>query len=217
MSTKTDDDGTKTRRDIANSLNKPPLKSGIRVREGRAYLPISYVEMALDVIFGPLGWQTRNFQTNTVINEVCGSVELWVRDPESGEWVVKTGAGAVQIQLAKGSDVLNVANKIKTCMEYGYPHLLSDCLRNAALKLGKHLGRDLARKQEDRETYTEIIVDYSQKFRDAIASLTTAEDVKIAWNTLNVNVRQFDEVKEIYKAKMRDLERKHLEGGGTDE
>jgi hypothetical protein len=200
----------KTRADIANSLNKPPLKSGIRARNGKSYLLISYVEKGLDLIFGPLGWQTRNFTHSTVVNEEVGSVELWVRDPESNEWIVRIGAGAVLIQTKAGSGVLDVGSKITNCMEAAMGHLLADCTKNAAMKFGKHLGRDLSRKIEDVETYSALIQEYSEKFRSAISSLTSHEDVKTAYGTLPPSIRQFDEIQEVYKAKQRDLERMHL-------
>jgi len=210
MSTEIENKG-KTRADIVNSLNKPPLKSGIRVRDGRAYVLISTVEKGLDILFGPFGWEMENFTYQVVVNEMVGSVDLLVKDPESEKWIRRVGTGAVMIQLRKGSSVLDVGSKIPNCMESGMGHLLSDCLKNAAAKLGKHLGRDIGRKDEDKEQYTAIIQEWSDRLRSAMASLTSAEDVKVAFNTVPASIRAFDEIQDVYKAKQRDLERNHLQ------
>jgi hypothetical protein len=213
MSMNDDTEIAKTRRDIANMLRKPPSKGSIRERNGRKYIPISFIEADLDLIFGPFGYQWRNYQHNTIVNEEVGSIELWIRDPESGEWIARVGAAAAMITLKQGSTAVDVQSKQMNAMETSFPHLKSDCKRNACQELGKRFGRDLARKLADVETYTDAIASYGESFRSAIASLNSAEDVKIAWNTLKPEMRQFDDIIEIYKTKMRDLERMHLKGG----
>jgi len=212
-----DEESAKTRRDIANMLRKPPSKSAIRERNGHKYIPISFIEADLDLIFGPFGYQWRNFQHNTIVNEEVGSIELWIKDPESGEWIVRVGAAAAMITLKQGSTAVDVQSKQMNAMEASFPHLKADCKRNACLDLGKRFGRDLSRKSQDVETYTDAIAAYGESFRSAIASLSSAEDVTIAWNTLKPEMRQFDDIREIYKSKMRDLEKMHLKGGKTDE
>lgn len=216
MSMKNEDvESAKTRRDIANMLRKPPSKSAIRERNGRKYIPISFIEADLDLIFGPFGYQWRNFQHNTIVNEEVGSIELWIKDPESGEWIVRVGAAASMITLHKGSIAVDVQSKQMNAMETSFPHLKADCKRNACLDLGKRFGRDLARKAEDVETYTDAIAAYGESFRSAIAPLTSSEDVKIAWDALKPDLRGFDDIREIYKTKMRDLEKMHLNGGNA--
>jgi hypothetical protein len=118
------------------------------------YLPISFIEMTLDEIFFGL-WQTKNFKTEGIANEIVGSIELWYFHPVAKTWICRIGAGAVQVQMKskeKGGDgdITNIRNKITNTLTKDYPHLKADCFRNAALSIGKTFGRDLNRKFEDQ-------------------------------------------------------------------
>jgi hypothetical protein len=123
------------------------------------YLPISFLEMTLDEIFFGL-WQTRNFTTRTIANEVVGEIELWVFHPTAKTWMCRIGAGAVQVQMVskeKGGsgDIGDISQKIVNTLTKDYPHLKAECFRNACLSLGKTFGRDLNRKFDDQ--YSPII------------------------------------------------------------
>lgn len=111
------------------------------------YLPISFLEMELDQIYFGL-WETRDFKTTVIGNEIAGTLTLRVYHPVANVWIERTGAAATMIRTAAGMPP-TADNKIKNAIEMDYPHLLSDCFRNACLHLGKRFGRDLNRKYAD--------------------------------------------------------------------
>ena len=111
------------------------------------YLPISFLEMNLDELFFGL-WETKDFKTSVIGNEVVGSITLRVFHPIAQIWIERTGAAATMIRTAKDMPT-TAENKIKNALEMDYPHLLADCFRNACLHFGKRFGRDLNRKYVD--------------------------------------------------------------------
>lgn len=179
-------------RGIADMLSrKPPAKSIHKSPSGNAYMPISYIEATLDRVFGPMGWQHRNFRHETVLNEVVGSIELWVRDPESREWICRIGAASQSIQMRKDTDFTDPRNKIPNALEKGFPSLKSKCISNAADSLGKVFGRDAGRKPETVETYSQ-----AEETRAHAAFLTLCMDgeadivtLESAYNQLPFEVR----------------------------
>ena len=112
------------------------------------YLPITDVEMTLDRMFQGL-WQTRNFTQQVVANEIIGHIELGVFHPVLRDWIWRTGAASVMIQQSKGSDITDIGAKIKNTLVKDFPHLKTECVKNAARSLGKIFGRDLNRNDED--------------------------------------------------------------------
>ncbi|MEW6006144.1 MAG: hypothetical protein AB1695_12600 [Stygiobacter sp.] len=137
-------------------LHKEPNKNEIRYNKysNSNYLPISFLEMALDEMFFGL-WETTNFTTKTIVNEEVGSLELRVFHPVAKMWITRVGAGAVMIQQKAESEITDIGAKIKNTMTKDYPHLKAECFRNACLSLGKSFGRDLNREFQDQ--YTPII------------------------------------------------------------
>lgn len=126
------------------------------------YLPISYMEMTLDEIFFGL-WQTKNFKTEGIANEIVGSIELWYFHPVAKTWLCRVGAGAVQIQFEAEYEIMpdgtrkklktnitDISKKITNTLTKDYPHLKAECFRNACLSLGKTFGRDLNREFDDQ-------------------------------------------------------------------
>jgi hypothetical protein len=145
-----------------NFLHKEPsskeTKKNAQANDSE-YLPISFLEMTLDEIFFGL-WQTKNFKTEGIANEIVGSIELHYFHPVAKTWLCRVGAGAVQVQMKskdKGGDgdITNIRNKITNTLTKDYPHLKADCFRNACLSIGKSFGRDLNRKFDDQ--YNPII------------------------------------------------------------
>ena len=163
-----------------NFLHKEPSNKETRINtkaNDSQYLPISFLEMTLDEIFFGL-WQTKNFKTEGVANEIVGSLELWYFHPVAKTWLCRVGAGAVQVQMKsieKGGDgdITNIRNKITNTLTKDYPHLKADCFRNACLSLGKAFGRDLNRKFEDQynPVIKEVKKDRSQELIDLIDEL----------------------------------------------
>lgn len=60
------------------------------------YLPISFMEMSLDMLFFGL-WETVNFKWLVVANEITASIELRVFHPYAKIWITRTGAMATAI------------------------------------------------------------------------------------------------------------------------
>ena len=121
-------------------------------------LVISHVETTLDELF--FGhWRTENFKWAVLANEVQASMDLVVIHPISGYELKRTGAASVIIMVDKvpdnvfGSDrnrwALNPDNKKANAMDLAFGKLKAECLKNAALSLGKVFGRDLNRKNKD--------------------------------------------------------------------
>ena len=130
-------------------LQKKPTKAQIKINEqarNSKYMPIGVVEGKLDEIYNGL-WQTKNFRFEVVVNEIIGSIELHVFIEDKG-WLVREGCGSVPIQMKSGSGVTQVEQKIKNTLVKDFPHLKSECLKNAAKSLGVAFGRDLNRKED---------------------------------------------------------------------
>ena len=134
-----------------NQLNKKPNPTEIRENpfaNNTKYLPISFVEMTLDEMFFGL-WQTVNFRTKVVGNEIVGEIDLMVFHPVIEQWLTRTGAAATMIRQQKGAGITEIDKKIHNALEMDYPHLKADCIVNAARSFGKLFGRELNRKFED--------------------------------------------------------------------
>lgn len=171
--------------DFVNSmLNASPKESEVKINAqagNSKYLPVSFVEMTLDEIFGGL-WQTKNFTSQVVANEIIGTIELGVFHPVLKEWIWRTGAGAVMIQQSKGSQITDIGAKIKNTLVKDFPHLKAECLKNAARSLGKVFGRDLNRSFEDQYTpFEDTLLRAEASIDAAIAEInaaTTKDELK---------------------------------------
>jgi len=141
-------------------LNAEPDAAGVESTPDKKAqtLVISHVETTLDELF--FGhWRTENFKWSTIANEVQASLELVVIHPISGYELRRVGAASVIIMVDKvpdnlfGSDrnrwALNPDNKKANAMDLAFGKLKAECLKNAALSLGKVFGRDLNRKNKD--------------------------------------------------------------------
>jgi hypothetical protein len=151
---------------IKNFLAVPPPEEELKVNEfakNAKYLPISFIENKLDELFFG-AWEIVDFKWQVVANEISGSLQLKVFHPVLQIWISRTGTAAVQIQMISkknggDGDITNVRNKIINTLEKDFPHLKSECIRNAAKSLGKAFGRDLNRDKTDSyEPFTEQIM-----------------------------------------------------------
>lgn len=119
---------------------------------------ISHIEMTLDEYFFGL-WQTKNFTTKQIGNEIVGEIELHVFHPVANTWITRIGAASIVIMVDKAPEgvvgaerntwALNMENKKSNALDMGYPKLKAECLKNAANSLGALFGRDLNRKEKD--------------------------------------------------------------------
>jgi hypothetical protein len=141
-------------------LNAEPDQAGIESTPDKKAqtLVISHVETTLDELF--FGhWRTENFKWSTIANEVQASLELVVIHPISGYELRRTGAASVIIMVDRVPDgvtgternrwALNPDNKKANAMDLAFGKLKAECLKNAALSLGKVFGRDINRKNKD--------------------------------------------------------------------
>jgi|MDSW01.2.fsa_nt_gb hypothetical protein len=131
-------------------LNKDAEPSKIMSRRKFTYLPISVLENQLDELF--LGrWETVEFKWQQIANEIVGSIQLRVCNPITNEWVQRTGAGAVQIRQLKDTPIADILDKkIKDTLGMDFPHLKSECIKNACKSLGSYFGRNLNRDIVDQ-------------------------------------------------------------------
>ena len=143
-------------------LNKMPNAEELqKTPDGKANsFPISFVEMTLDEMFFGL-WSTENFHWSAIQNEVQGSIDLVVLHPITGFPIRRTGAASIVIMVDKVPDELkndsqrrnmwstDVNNKKPNALDLGFPKLKAECIKNAALSLGKAFGRDINRKVAD--------------------------------------------------------------------
>jgi len=142
-------------------LNKEPVGTKTNAYANNTkYLPISFLEMKLDEMFFGL-WQTKEFKTQVIANEIIGSLELSYYHPVSMTWIIRAGAAGVLIRQSSGADITDISKKIKNALVMDYPHLKAQCFRNACLSIGKSFGRDLNREYED--TYTPVIKDTTKE------------------------------------------------------
>lgn len=143
-------------------LNSQPDDKGIETTPDKKAmtLVVSHVEMTLDeMFFGH--WRTENFHWSAIANEVQGSLELVCLHPITGFEIRRTGAASIVITVDKVPDeikddtrernrwALNAENKKPNALDLAFPKLKAECLKNAALSLGKLFGRDLNRKNKD--------------------------------------------------------------------
>lgn len=161
-------------------LNDAPDKAVIQRRNNFDYLPISILENALDEVF--LGrWQTVDFKWQQIANEIVASMTLRVYNPISGEWIDRIGAGAVQIRMVSKDSQGNKTNivdiaeyKIKDTLGMDFPHLKSECFKNACKSLGALMGRNLNRKYTD--AYTPIFTQMEAKLESNLQELLKSDD-----------------------------------------
>lgn len=108
------------------------------------YIPISVVEMMLDQLFFG-DWDTKNYRTKQVLNEIVGDIELTVVHPVTGREITRTGSAAVPIQQKKGAEPQEIEKKYTRALEKDYPNVKARATSNAAKSLGRIFGRDLGR------------------------------------------------------------------------
>lgn len=140
------------------------------------YLPISFMEMALDELFFGL-WNTGDFKWQIVTNEIVASIQLSVFHPVSKIWITRTGAAAIQIMVdsipeteskkmsrqEKNAWAVDVNNKKPGALTNGgFAKLKAECFKNACVGLGKYFGRDVNR-EHSAEDYLGTIKDPSER------------------------------------------------------
>jgi hypothetical protein len=155
--------------------SRQPSPSEIEVHQGKDYIPISHIEAKLGEVF--LEWETCNFTTSVIGNELIGSITLRVLHPILCIWIERIGAAGQIIQLVKDSPILDASKKIANALEKNYPSLKSKCISNAAASWGIYFGSNLNRTKTDEFDPFE-----SMKFEGA----DKAEIIEATKNTLKL-------------------------------
>lgn len=155
---------------IKENLNTKPEKTDIK--DGIETVPISVLENDLDEVYMGL-WETKNFRFHVIANEIVGTIDLCVFDPQAKIWITRSGSAAVMIRQKKDSELTDISAKIKNGLMMDFPKLETMCLKAAAKRLGKKFGRDLNRKFEDV---------YESKYSDTIAVDEVRADVEAKLN-----------------------------------
>lgn len=163
------------------------------------YVPIGSVENKLDLIYSGL-WTTENFNYKVVANEIIADLTLKVFIPGAG-WISRIGCAAVIIQQKKGSELGDINAKIRNTLVKDFPHLKSECIKNAAKSLGKTFGRDLNR---------DVAGDYKVYISDSEIFETAKAEVTAQMNTQNVNEIGLEIFKK-YEKEMNGIEKKKLQ------
>jgi hypothetical protein len=169
------------------ALDTLPDKKEVKINkyaDNSKYLPIQAIENKLNYYFAGL-WQTRNYQSKVVVNEMVCSLELGVYHPVLQEWIWRTGVGATQIQLkteyitdANGNkrkkpvDVLDVGKKIVNTLTKDAPHAKAEAFKNAAKSFGRTFGAALNREFEDEQSPLDNLKD----IEDILIELGNIED-----------------------------------------
>lgn len=166
---------------FTNRINQGPDAKAIgATADGNAKtIYISHIEMTLDEYFFGL-WETENFRWQLISNEVVGSIDLVVTHPVTGLKYRRTGAAAIQIMVDAVPDdlkfnphdtkeqaerrkkdrnqwALDVQNKKPAALDMGFPKLKAECVKNAALSLGKLFGRDINRDTDKTDTFSPLV------------------------------------------------------------
>lgn len=126
---------------------------------------ISHIETTLDEYYFGL-WKTENFRWSQIGNEIVGAIDLSIFHPVAGIWITRQGAASIVIMVDKAPDgisttekniwALDMQNKKSNALDMGFPKLKAECIKNAANSLGSLFGRDLNRKEKDRDVFTPI-------------------------------------------------------------
>lgn len=124
-------------------LQEPDVVKINKLAKNAKYIPIGDVEKKLDEFYFGL-WNTKNFNVQIIANEIIGNIELSVFHPIAKVWITRIGAASVMI-LTKADMPPIVDNKIINTLTRDFPHLKSECIKNAAKSLGVAFGRDLNR------------------------------------------------------------------------
>lgn len=139
---------------LQKMLNQFPPDNEVQVNKHNneaKYIPIAIIERLLDEFYAGL-WQTDNFRTEVIANEVVGSINLKVFHPVIKMWITRTGVASVMILTRAGKPV-TIENKIPNTLVTNYPKLKAECIKNAAKSLGVRFGRALNRGDMEEYSY----------------------------------------------------------------
>jgi|GEM_PF-802846 len=192
--------------------------TGEKIKVPIDYLPIEKVEFLLTRIFQQ--WKTEILTVGSLFQSVYCTVRLHYKDPLTGDWLYQDGAGAVDVQTAKGKSASSLEFIIPGAIQKGLPAAETYAIKDAAEKIGKIFGKDLnradaiaftmgyntgertlAEKLEEKPDATNIP-------QDIIDSIAAATDRKVAHNywALHPELHEFPEYKEIIQNRIAEID-----------
>ena len=132
-------------------------------------------------------------------------IELHYFHPVFNQWLIRIGAGSVQIRIKKDTDFTDLKNKIQNALTMDYPHLKSGCFRNAVSSIGKLFGRDLARKLEDKYYgfYAEGIPNEKTEIIDKTKYISDAQ-IKRLFAIMNDKIKSLKLIKEDFYDEVKE-------------
>jgi len=132
--------------EVMKLLNEAPNPKAVKTNKfanNAAYLDIGLIEAQLDRFFGSLNWSFVVSKLELQVNAiVCvGDLIIFYKDRQ----IRRSGVGAAEIQLKKGSQTMDVSSINSKALERDVPKAKSQALKNAAHSLGDAFGRSLNR------------------------------------------------------------------------
>lgn len=110
------------------------------------YMPINITEWLLTMIFGD--WKVEIKEVKLLANSVVTIIRLWYWHPVLKRWEWQDGVGAQPIQTDKDAGAINFDRMKTNSVMIGAPASESFAVKDAAEKIGKLFGKDIARKDE---------------------------------------------------------------------
>lgn len=199
--------------ELMGLLNTPPSPKAVKTNQfanNAKYLDIGLLEAQMDRFFGALNWSfvvTRlELQVNAIV--CTGDLIVFYKDRQ----IRRSGVGAAEIQLRKGSQTMDVSSMSPKALERDAPKAKSQAFKNAVHSLGDAFGRSLNRSYnhgfvEHREmtelrggsTIEEIQdVQELERLREFISKATSKEQLESITNLPA-------ELQKEYKTKMKQL------------
>lgn len=202
-----------------NKLQPHPIAKKAR------YLPISFMEMAMDELFFGM-WSTEDFRWTVIANEVTATLTVKYLHPVTREWLKRTGVAAIQIMVdsipeqeksTMSKKEINewansISNKKPAALEMGgFASLKADCFKNAVQSIGRYFGRDVNRLLTAND-YLPTVIDPDERKTELRRQLSEAidecQDVEITRPLVEEIIKAESEGRntvEFYKAMLNKL------------
>jgi len=211
-------------------LQRAPIDTEVKA-PGRfvkvPHLTISTIEAKLDLVFGEGLWYTELVYQEGIANEIIGRGFLHYLHPVLQSWQKREGFAAVQIQLSKVTaqesqngirrKASDIDYKILDTLKLSYPKLKADLTKNAAQTLGRFFGRDVSRKSEDLEIYSDLRDSKQIKaFREMAEDQNTLDDLNEMFLALPSAMKGLSDYEQIYQDNRGRLEALQLPEGDAE-
>lgn len=196
--------------EVMKLLNEAPNPKAVKTNKfanNAAYLDIGLIEAQLDRFFGSLNWSFVVSKLELQVNAiVCvGDLIIFYKDRQ----IRRSGVGAAEIQLKKGSQTMDVGLISSKALERDVPKAKSQALKNAAHSLGDAFGRSLNR------SYKHGYINHSEmdRLRGSIEDIQDQQEIErmrefienATKPTQLSNLEVPEELKEIYEKKVKEL------------